>query len=169
MVAVPNTPVADCACVLIPAPLALSTYISPLPPSIPSRCNRWSEVGEDATAVLCHKCVCQTVGPPEIKGGYVSKGRPRGWQFMKEFVDPQGNVFHKGKEQPNLKGTLEPTKVDKTPKKKLSKNEKEQLRNQILQQMAMVRGSLKKARWKKDIKSGNSQLKKLERQLKKIR
>ena len=133
------------------------------------RCNRWSEVGEDATAVLCHKCVCQTVGPPEIKGGYVSKGRPRGWQFMKEFVDPQGNVFHKGKEQPNLKGTLEPTKVDKTPKKKLSKNEKEQLRNQILQQMAMVRGSLKKARWKKDIKSGNSQLKKLERQLKKIR
>ena len=35
--------------------------------------------------------------------------------------------------------------------------------------MAMVRGDLKKAKWKKDIKSGNSQLKKLERQLKKIR
>ena len=88
---------------------------------------------------------------------------------MKEFVDPQGNVFHKGKEQPDLKGTLEPTKIDRTPKKKLSKNEKEQLRGQILQQMAMVRGNLKKAKWKKDIKSGNSQLKKLERQLKKIR
>ena len=133
------------------------------------RCNRWSEVAEDTTAVLCYQCVCQTVGPPEIKGGYVSKGRPRGWQFMKEFVDPQGNVFYKGKEQPELKGTLEPTKIDRTPKKKLSKNEKEQLRSKILQQMAMVRGDLKKAKWKKDIKSGNSQLKKLERQLKKIR
>ena len=35
--------------------------------------------------------------------------------------------------------------------------------------MAMVRGQLKNAKWKKDIKSGNSQLKKLERRLKKIR
>ena len=132
------------------------------------RCNRWSEVGEDSTAVLCYKCVCQTVGPPEIKGGYVSKGRPRGWQFMKEFVDPQGNVFHKGVEQPDLKGTLEPTKP-KPPKKKLSKHEKNKLKEKILEQMAMVRGSLKKAKYKKDIKSGTSQLKKLERQLKKVR
>ena len=133
------------------------------------RCNEWSEIGEGATAVLCYKCVNLTVGPPEIKGGYVSKGRPRGWQFMKEFVDPQGNVFHKGKEQPKLKGTLEPTKIDKTPKKKLSKQQKQDLKDQILQQMAMVRGQLKTARWKKDINSGTSKLKKLERQLKKIR
>ena len=88
---------------------------------------------------------------------------------MKEFVDPQGNVFHKGKEQPELKGTLQPTKIDRTPKKKLSKHEKDQLREKILKQMALVRGNLKKAKWKKDIKSGNSQMKKLERQLKKIR
>ena len=32
---------------------------------------------------------------------------------MKEFVDKDGNVFHKGKEQPKLKGTLPPTKVTK--------------------------------------------------------
>ena len=133
------------------------------------RCNQWSEIGEGTTAVLCWQCVTKTVAPPDIKGGYVSKGRPRGWQFMKEFVDKDGNVFHKGKKQPKLKGTLEPTKIDRTPKKKLSRNEKEQLRTKILQQMAMVRGELKKARWKKDIKSGNTQLKKLERQLKKVR
>ena len=57
----------------------------------------------------------------------------------------------------------------KTPKKKLSKQEKQDLKDQILKQMAMVRGQVKKARWKKDIKSGTSQLKRLERQLKKIR
>ena len=132
------------------------------------RCNNWSEVTINTTAVLRYKCVSMTVGPPEIKGGYVSKGRPRGWQFMKEFVDPQGNVFHKGVEQPDLKGTLEPTKP-KPPKKKLSKHEKNKLKEKILEQMAMVRGSLKKAKYKKDIKSGTSQLKKLERQLKKVR
>ena len=46
-----------------------------------------------------------------------STGRPPGWHFMNEFVDKDGNVFHKGKEQPKLKGTLKPTKV-KPPKKR---------------------------------------------------
>ena len=52
-------------------------------------------------------------------------GRPAGWHFMNEFVDKDGNVFHKGKEQPDLKGTLPPTKV-KPPKKrkKLSADQK---------------------------------------------
>ena len=47
----------------------------------------------------------------------VSTGRPAGWHFMNEYVDKDGNVFHKGKEQPELKGTLKPTKV-KPPKKR---------------------------------------------------
>jgi|TARA_R110002096_G_scaffold212714_1_gene400192 hypothetical protein len=132
------------------------------------RCNEWVEVGQAVTATLCHRCVNKTVGPPEIKGGYVSKGRIRGWQFMKEFVDPQGNVFHKGKEQPKLKGTLNPTEPKPT-KKKLSKQEKADLKASILEQMLMLRGRVKKATLKKDIKSNSSQLKKLERQLKKIR
>jgi len=132
------------------------------------RCSSWSEVGPDVAAVLCWRCVNKTVGPPEVSGGYVSKGRPRGWQFMKEFIDPQGNVFHKGKEQVNLKGTLEPTKIDRTPKKKLSKQEKSDLKDSILQQMALVRGQVKKAKYKKDLRAGTSQLKKLGRQLKKM-
>ena len=55
----------------------------------------------------------------------VSTGRPAGWHFMNEYVDKDGNVFHKGKEQPDLKGTLKPTKV-KPPKKrkKLSADQK---------------------------------------------
>jgi hypothetical protein len=44
---------------------------------------------------------------------------------MNEFVDKDGNVFHKGKEQPDLKGTLKPTKVKpRKKKKKLSADEK---------------------------------------------
>jgi hypothetical protein len=52
-------------------------------------------------------------------------GRPAGWHFMNEFVDKDGNVFHKGKEQPELKGTLKPTKVKpRKKKKKLSADDK---------------------------------------------
>ena len=134
------------------------------------RCYNYSEVSEDSTAVLCWKCVCQITPPPEIKGGYVSKGRPRGWQFMKEFIDKDGNVFYKGKEQPQLKGTLKPTKIEpKKDKKKLSKSEKMRLEQSILQQMNMVRGQIKEAKWKKDINAGNTQLRKLQRELKKIK
>jgi len=131
------------------------------------RCNEWSLSSPTTVAVVCHKCVNKTVGPPEASSGYVSKGRIRGWQFMKEFVDPQGNVFHKGKEQLDLKGTLNPTEP-KPAKKKLSKLERSALRDKILQQMVMLRGTLKKATLKKDIRSGTSQLKRLERQLKKV-
>ena len=52
-------------------------------------------------------------------------GRPAGWHFMNEFVDSDGNVFHKGVEQPKLKGTLAPTKV--TPKKKTKRRTKEEI------------------------------------------
>jgi hypothetical protein len=52
-------------------------------------------------------------------------GRPPGWHFMNEFVDKDGTVFHKGKEQPKLKGTLKPTKVKpRKKKKKLTADEK---------------------------------------------
>jgi hypothetical protein len=40
---------------------------------------------------------------------------------MKEFVDKNGNVYHKGVEVPELKGTLSPTKPKKI--KRRSKQE----------------------------------------------
>ena len=131
------------------------------------RCKEWVEVNIDTTATLCHRCVNKTVGPPEMRGGYKSTGRMRGWQFMKEFVDSEGNVFYKGIEQPKLKGTLTPTEP-KPEKKKLSKNEKNELRDKILQQMIFVRGELKSAKFKKDVRSGHVTMRKLERQLKKL-
>ena len=87
-------------------------------------------VDEDVVAVTCSHCVqkrCLSLKPIEsfYSSRRVKTGRPSGWQWMNEFVDKDGNVFHKGKEQPKLKGTLSPTKV-KPPKKrkKLTKDEK---------------------------------------------
>ena len=70
-------------------------------------------------------------------------GRPAGWHFMKEFVDKDGNVFHLGKEQPKLKGTLPPTKGK--PKKKVTKRRTQE-------QILLDRAADKKAALKKAVK-----------------
>ena len=91
------------------------------------KCGRWVEnVGDDTTSTVCSYCVLKAVGMPEEKKSYTPTGRPPGWHFMAEFVDKDGNVFHKGKEAKQLKGTLPPTKV-KPPKKKTKRRSKEQI------------------------------------------
>ena len=108
------------------------------------KCGRWVEnIGDEATSVTCSICVLQAVGIPEEKKSYRPTGRPAGWHFMAEFVDKDGNVFHKGKEQPKLKGTLKPTKV-KPPKKKIKRRSKDEI--------LVARHELKKAALKKAVK-----------------
>ena len=90
------------------------------------KCGRWVEnIGDDAVKVTCAMCVLKAVGFPKEKKSYRPTGRPAGWHFMKEFVDKDGNVFHRGKEQPKLKGTLPPTEIK--PKKKTKRRTKEQI------------------------------------------
>ena len=75
------------------------------------KCGRWVDnLGENTFTVLCSYCTIIAAGIPKDKKRK-SSGKPPGWHFMNEFVDKDGNVFHKGKEQPKLKGTLPPTKV----------------------------------------------------------
>ena len=82
--------------------------------------------------------------PDVVKPTYKPTGRPAGWHFMNEFVDADGNVFHKGKEQPKLKGTIPPTKVKPVKKKKIKRRSKEQI--------LLDRHNEKKAELKKAIK-----------------
>jgi len=75
------------------------------------KCGRWVEnVGDDTISTVCSYCVIGMVGLPEEKKSYTPTGRPAGWHFMNEFVDKDGNVFHKGKEQPELKELYHPLK-----------------------------------------------------------
>ena len=94
------------------------------------RCMKHRPVDMETAKVTCSRCVVIidiAKFPDTLPKSWKKKttGRPPGWHFMNEFVDKDGNVFHKGKEQPELKGTLKPTKV-KPPKKrkKLSKDQK---------------------------------------------
>tara|TARA_A100001515_G_scaffold130516_1_gene117796 strand:- start:102 stop:506 length:405 start_codon:yes stop_codon:yes gene_type:complete len=91
-------------------------------------CYDYKEVEPEIGAITCGNCVVKIdmiKFPGTIKKQKVSSGRPAGWHFMNEYVDKDGNVFHKGKEQPDLKGTLPPTKVKpRKKKKKLSADDK---------------------------------------------
>ena len=107
-------------------------------------CGNYEVVDELATGVKCSRCVNMIMMknyPIETKSSYVSTGRPPGWHWMVEFVDKDGNVFHKGKEQPKLKGTLKPTKVKPPKKRKTKRRTKEQ--------MLVARHKEKKAELKK--------------------
>ena len=97
-------------------------------------------VSTDSVSVIGSRAVMGMVGLPEEKPKRVSTSSPAGWHFMNEFVDKDGNVFHKGVEQPDLKGTLPPTKVE--PKKKTKRRTKEQI---LLDRQAEKKAALKKA------------------------
>ena len=93
--------------------------------------SEYVSVSENIAAVTCSSCVTRiTVSQMALEDFYPSMkikktDRPAGWHWMKEFVDKKGNVFDKGKEQPELKGTLKPTKVKpRKKKKKLTADEK---------------------------------------------
>ena len=89
-------------------------------------------VSEDATYVISDRALqvkMYKMFPEDFEEKnktYKPTGRPAGWHFMSEFVDKDGNVFHKGKEQPKLKGTLKPTKV-KPPKKKVKRKTRDEI------------------------------------------
>ena len=110
-------------------------------------CGGYVAVDEEAVSVKCSTDVLRTMlrmFPLEEPKSYKPTGRPPGWHWMVEFVDKDGNVFHRGKEQPKLKGTLPSTKVK--PKKKIKRRTKEQI---LIDRHNKKKDVLKKARKKK--------------------
>ena len=99
-------------------------------------------VSEEAVSVIGSRAVLGMVGMPKEKPQKVSTGRPAGWHFMNEFVDKDGNVFHKGVEQPKLKGTLPPTKVKPVKRKKIKRRTKDEI---LIARQAEKKAALKKA------------------------
>ena len=87
-----------------------------------------SNVGTDAVSVIGSRALHSRLNkmfPETTKQVKPRTGRPSGWHFMREFVDKDGTVFHKGVEQPKLKGTLPATVVK--PKKKTKRRTQEEI------------------------------------------
>ena len=99
-------------------------------------------VGTEATSVIGSRAFMARMDkmfPEEKKLKRIRTGRPAGWHWMKEFVDKDGTVYHLGKEQPKLKGTLPPTKV--VPKKKTKRRTQDEI---LLARQAEKKAALKR-------------------------
>lgn len=126
-------------------------------------CGTPTPVGsKEALKVICTQCVIDTWEPPKSTPKK-SVGYPKGWRFMKEFVHPDGKVYHKGVEQPELEGTLPATVIE--PKKKPSKFEIQEERSKALIQINDIKKKLKKETRSTYIKRYESQLKKLQKKI----
>ena len=99
-------------------------------------------VSVEATSVIGSRALMARMDkmfPEQNKPKKVKTGRPSGWHFMNEFVDKDGTVYHKGKEMPELKGTLPATVVK--PKKKTKRRSQEEI---LLAREAEKKEELKK-------------------------
>ena len=99
-------------------------------------------VSVEATSVIGSRALMARMDkmfPEQNKPKRVKTGRPSGWHFMNEFVDKDGTVYHKGKEMPELKGTLPVTVVK--PKKKTKRRSQEEI---LLAREAKKKEELKK-------------------------
>jgi ribosomal protein S27E len=122
------------------------------------KCGQMQQVSNEATACTCWSCVQEMVEPPRETKSRVTTGRPFGWHFMKQFVDKDGKVYHKGIEQPKLKGTLEPTKVKKP--KRIPARVKDRLKREAISSINKLKKELVKAKFKKDKKVIETELRK---------
>ena len=86
-----------------------------------SDCGRLMTVSDTATGGICSNCThrrCLSLlsksERDKLFGVNVStrETKPRGWRWMSEFVSAIGTVYHKGVEQPDLKGTRPITDIE---------------------------------------------------------
>ena len=132
-------------------------------------CDTWSPVGNDAVSVVCSRCIMSMVEPPKERLVVEKSDKPKGWKFMKEFVDSEGHVYHKGIVQPALFGTLNPTVIEAKPEKtKLSKKEKDELLTSVGSDVAALKSKLfsetrkgERAKITKELNQKTKQMKKL--------
>jgi len=133
-------------------------------------CGVMVPVTNTTTSVKCDLCVREDFNndfPFTPAKRYAPSGKPRGWKFMKEYIDKDGNVFNRGVEMPLLKNTLPPTVIKPKPvQPKLSKGQKAQLYTDTLSTIHKLKKELAKAKLKKDQKRITLQIKKLQKTIK---
>lgn len=109
-------------------------------------CYNLIKTDSESISALCWRCLQAKVpAPPEINSINTNSNKPRGWALCKLFVDKDGTVFHKGIEQPELKGTLSPTKVKKRKYTRKKKKETDtQKEKRLLERFKAKNNVLKK-------------------------
>jgi len=127
------------------------------------RCGVEVKASPDTLTVLCHHCVSELFIESVPTQARKKVGYPKGWKFMKEFVHVDGTVYHKGVEQPSLKGTINPTPIVEKPK--ISKKQKEQERLTLIDEYNLLKKKLKAEKRKGPRKKIEARLNKISKLL----
>ena len=106
-----------------------------------STCGLEMKVSDEVTGVICSYCINEMMIAQEPRATKKKAGYPKGWRFMSEFVHADGTVYHKGVEQPDLKGKKAPTEIIIKPK--LSKKQKEEQKLSLMEEYALLKKKLK--------------------------
>ena len=122
-------------------------------------------IAKGTTLKYCHQCVVEMWDPADAPKPKRPSGFHRGWKFMKVFVHENGTVYHKGVEQPNLKGTLPATPKKESKKDKRSKAQKARDRQDLLARFNKLKKEIKKEKRVTYRRKLEVQLRKLEKQL----
>jgi len=119
--------------------------------------------------MICWRCVMLMVEPPVIKQPVKKEFRkPQGWQFLNEYVDPEGNVYFKGVMQEDLKGTKEATVVVAKPKKRRDKQAEKELQHKTSVEILKLKKRIQEEELlKSEFRKINSEIKRKEKLLKK--
>ena len=88
-----------------------------------SRCGKEIRISESSVSGICYMCIMSKL-PVDESLTKIKSDKPRGWAFMKMYVDKDGNVFELGIEKPELKGLHEPTDVEALKSKQKKKKVK---------------------------------------------
>ena len=124
------------------------------------KCTKKLVVDVSAVSGLCSRCV-QDMVPSTHSVQKPKSDKPVGWKFMSEFVDADGTVYHRGEEQPKLKGTLPISDVEKIKadqKKRRIANKKKKEKAAVKKEERLVKTyekkqkALKKEKIKKESK-----------------
>ena len=113
----------------------------------------------------CPDCVREMWDPNDLPKAKRPSGFHRGWKFMKVFVHENGTVYHKGEEQPVLKGTLQPTPRKETKKDTRSKSQKKRDHQELLVSVSKLKKQIKREKRVTYRRKLETQLKKLTKQL----
>jgi len=122
------------------------------------KCGRSVVAEMGADAVTCWKCVTKMAPPaahllqsPEErqKEREEQSKYPKGWRLFKYFVLPDGKVYERGVEKPELFGTIPPTDVE-TIRKERQANKKTTRQKNIDEQKEIEKLAKKHERAKKE-------------------
>lgn len=131
-------------------------------------CGNYIPHSDGIVEAVCTRCVQILIGPPPETIEKVKDTRPRGWSLKKLFVDLDGTVYHKGVEQPALKGMYPPTPIVEKLEEVLTPEKTKELKAEYSSRIEEIKAELLREKRVTRRNALSKEMKSLTRKIKKL-